>query len=76
LHGKFVAQRFPPRRRRDSRAAAMPEGLVVYRFGACEFDPESRSLFRADTRVRLSLPQQAILAHLLSHPVPWSRPMR
>src|SRR4051794_26299598 len=45
----------------------MPEGLVFYRFGAFEFDPESRSLSRGDARVTLSAPQAAILAHLLSH---------
>jgi DNA-binding winged helix-turn-helix (wHTH) protein len=45
----------------------MPDGLVVYRFGAFEFNPESRSLSRADARVTLPAPQAAILAHLLSH---------
>src|SRR4051812_15161497 len=55
----------------------MPEGLVFYRFGAFEFDPESRSLSRGGAdksrptfsakRVTLSVPQAAILAHLLSH---------
>src|SRR3954470_482993 len=45
----------------------MPDGLVVHRFGAFEFDPQSRSLSHQQTSVRLSMPQRAILAHLLSH---------
>src|SRR3954471_12167116 len=45
----------------------MPDGLVVHRFGAFEFDPQSRSLSHQQTSVRLSMPQGAILAHLLSH---------
>src|SRR3954468_7446245 len=56
-----------PRRRQNNRATAMPDGLVVHRFGAFEFDAQSRSLSHQQTSVRLSMPQRAILAHLLSH---------
>lgn len=50
----------------------MPDGLVVYRFGAFEFDSESCGLSsRAQSRdVTLPAPQAAILAYLLAHAGP------
>jgi DNA-binding winged helix-turn-helix (wHTH) protein len=40
---------------------------VLYRFGPFELDPASRQLVREQARVRLSAPQLAVLAHLVSH---------
>lgn len=60
----------------------MPDGLVVYRFGAFEFDPESRTLSRVDAPgeggtalataalATLSVAHSAILVHLLTHAGP------
>jgi len=45
----------------------MADRMVVYRFGPFEFDAHSRGLFRERMPLRLSMPQGAILAHLLSH---------
>jgi DNA-binding winged helix-turn-helix (wHTH) protein/Tfp pilus assembly protein PilF len=43
-------------------------GIAVYRFGPFEFDPTTRLLFRDQQRIeRLSDPQSAILACLVSH---------
>jgi DNA-binding winged helix-turn-helix (wHTH) protein len=40
---------------------------IVHRFGPFELEPSSRHLFREQKRVPLSLPQSAILTHLVSH---------
>lgn len=43
--------------------------MIVYRFGPFEFDPTKRLLYRDQQRLeRLSDPQSAILAYLVSHP--------